>query len=66
MTARLQPFSTQEPSALIFSLDIAATVEPLVHVQTRSRHSGAPRFSPHLNRVNQLRIVIPEGNSLLD
>lgn len=29
MTDRLKPFSTDEPSALVFSLDIAATVEPL-------------------------------------
>jgi hypothetical protein len=29
MTDRLRPFSTAEPAALLFSLDIAGTVDPL-------------------------------------
>jgi len=37
MTDRLKPFSTNELSALLFSVDIAATVEPLVPEVERIR-----------------------------
>ncbi|HKM57967.1 MAG TPA: hypothetical protein VJX28_04415 [Chthoniobacterales bacterium] len=37
MSDRLSPFSTEELSALLFSLDFAATVEPLVPEAERIR-----------------------------